>query len=167
MKPVWVMVEVEGTGPCPGVYSMIEIGAVAETGEEFHMHIFPTTDEYEEAALKAIGTTWEEVLNKQAHEAPEAMQKFKKWLTLLPGRPMFISDNNGFDWQYVNFYFWRYCQENPFGFSSTNLGSLYKGVVKDLRKNFKHLRKTKHDHNALNDARGNMEAFRKVLEMMG
>ena len=51
---------------------------------------------------------------------------------------MFVSDNNGFDWQFVNWYFHAFLGENPFGHSSTNLGSLYKGLVKDFKKNFKH-----------------------------
>jgi hypothetical protein len=72
---------------------------------------------------------------------------------------MFISDNNGFDWQFVNYYFWRFCSTNPFGHSSTNLGSLYKGTQRNMRVNFKHLRKTKHTHNPVDDAMGNVEAF--------
>ena len=54
---------------------------------------------------------------------------------------------------------------NPFGNSSTNLGSLYKGMVKDTSQNFKHLRKTKHTHNPLDDARGNAEALLAMKAM--
>jgi len=75
---------------------------------------------------------------------------------------MFLSDNNGFDWQFLNYYFWKFCNQNPFGHSSTNQGSLFKGMQKDTFVSFKYLRKTKHDHNALNDCRGNAEA---LLEM--
>ena len=50
-------------------------------------------------------------------------------------------------------------ETNPFGFSSTNLGSLYKGVVRDTFKNFKHLRKTRHTHHPVDDAKGNAEAL--------
>ena len=35
----------------------------------------------------------------------------------------------------------------------------YKGFVKDTFKNFKHLRKTKHTHHPVDDARGNAEAL--------
>lgn len=45
------------------------------------------------------------------------------------------------------------------GFSSQNLGSLYKGMVMDMSQNFKHLRKTKHTHNPVDDAKGNAEAL--------
>jgi hypothetical protein len=53
---------------------------------------------------------------------------------------------------------------NPFGFSSTNLGSLYKGLEADMFANFKHLRRTKHDHNPVNDAKGNAEALLTLIQ---
>jgi len=80
---------------------------------------------------------------------------------------MFISDNNGFDWMFICWYFHHFLGRNPFGHSSTNLGSLYKGLVKDTSQNFKHLRKTKHTHNALDDALGNAEAFLQIKELLG
>jgi hypothetical protein len=80
------------------------------------------------------------------------------------GHAIFISDNNGFDWQFINWYFHHFTGSNPFGFSSTNLGSLYKGVVKDMRASFKHLRKTRHTHHPVDDARGNAEAMLQINE---
>ncbi len=71
------------------------------------------------------------------------MEGFADWLaSLKTKRLLFISDNNGFDWQFVNWYFHHFLGKNPFGFSSQNLGSLYKGLVKDTFSTFKHLRKT-------------------------
>lgn len=91
------------------------------------------------------------------------MRSFADWIqSTSKGRAMFISDNNGFDWQFVNWYFHRFLGNNPFGHSSTNLGSLYKGMVKDVYQNFKHLRRTKHTHHPVDDAIGNAEA---LLEM--
>src|SRR5262249_59978911 len=98
----------------------------------------------------------------------EVMEKFADWLKQnSKGRPMFVSDNNGFDWQFVNWYFHHYTGTNPFGHSSTNLGSLYKGLVRDASQNFKHLRKTKHTHHPVDDARGNAEALLHMRDAMG
>lgn len=102
----------------------------------------------------------------------EEMVRFEAWLSALQSdakkpRWMFISDNNGFDWQFVNFYFWKFCGRNPFGHSSTNLGSLFKGLEKDMFKNFKHLRKTKHTHHPVDDATGNVEALLYMRSNMG
>ena len=94
------------------------------------------------------------------------MKKFASWITThAKGRPFFISDNNGFDWQFINWYFHYFTGTNPFGHSSSNLGSLYKGLVRDTFKNFTHLRKTEHTHNPLDDARGNAEALLKMKEI--
>ena len=67
--------------------------------------------------------------------------------------------------QFINWYFHHFSGKNPFGFSSTNLGSLYKSMQKDTFVNFKHLRKTRHTHNPVGDARGNAEALLQMKEM--
>jgi len=72
------------------------------------------------------------------------MAEFKDWIAeVCQDKPIFISDNNGFDWMFICWYFHHFLDENPFGYSSQNLGSLYKGMVKDTFKNFKHLRVTR------------------------
>ena len=159
----WVMVDVEADGPCPGLYSMVEFGAVivkepAEIAPAYYGRLKPISDQYMQEALDVFGQTREGVM---AYPNPETtMREFSQWLDKHAGkRPMFISDNNGFDFQFINYYFWRFLGKNPFGHSSTNLGSLYKGVVRDTFQNFKHLRKTKHDHHPVNDSRGNVEAL--------
>ncbi|WP_264326975.1 hypothetical protein [Romeriopsis navalis] len=94
------------------------------------------------------------------------MQNFRDWLgTNCQGRKLFISDNNGFDWQFINWYFHHFLGANPFGFSSMNLGSLYKGMQQDTFVNFKHLRDTKHTHHPVDDACGNAEALLKLKAM--
>jgi hypothetical protein len=88
------------------------------------------------------------------------MLDFAEWIkSVSVGQSIFISDNNGFDWMFICWYFHHFTGGNPFGFSSQNLGSLYKGLVKNTRKNFKHLRKTKHSHHPVDDAKGNAEAL--------
>ena len=88
-------------------------------------------------------------------------------MTLSSDKPVFISDNNGFDWMFICWYFHHFLGHNPFGYSSQNLGSLYKGIVKDTRQNFKHLRRTTHTHNPVDDAIGNAEALLAIIEKYG
>jgi hypothetical protein len=165
----YVMVDVEADGPIPGDYSMVSFGAViVEAGLErsFYGQLKPVSERWVPEALAVSGHSRTETL---AFDDPAAvMQRFADWLQAeVKGRPLFVSDNNGFDWQFINWYFHHFLGRNPFGHSSTNLGSLYKGLVKDMRKNFKHLRKTKHTHHPVDDARGNAEAMLVVLEKMG
>lgn len=163
----WIMVDVETDGPCPGLFSMVSLGAVVvEPGlsHTFYAKFQPISDAFVEEALAVSGHTREECLEFPSPK--ESMQAFEQWLEPFH-RPRFISDNNGFDWQFVNYYFHAFCGHNPFGFSSQNLGSLYKGRVQDMRKNFKHLRKTKHTHHPVDDARGNAEALLHMKDEMG
>lgn len=77
-----------------------------------------------------------------------------------------VSDNPAFDWQFVNYYLHRYAGRNPMGWSARRIGDLYCGLHRDVRASWKHLRKTRHDHNPLNDARGNAEALIAILEQI-
>jgi hypothetical protein len=96
------------------------------------------------------------------------MREFWRWLRdNTVGSPIFVADNNGFDWQFINWYFHAFLGKNPFGHSSTNLGSLYRGLVKDMSKSFKKLRRTRHSHNPVDDARGNAEALLHMRKAMG
>lgn len=165
----YISIDIETDGPIPFDYSMISFGAVIvepSLTKTFYAQIKPISDRWIPAALEISGFSREETL---AFERPcDVMERFAAWIKAEnSGRPLFISDNNGFDWQFINWYFHRFCGENPFGYSSTNLGSLYKGIQKDTFVNFKHLRKTKHTHNALDDAMGNAEALLQLKQEFG
>jgi DNA polymerase III epsilon subunit-like protein len=157
----WISVDVEADGPIPGDYSMISFGAVVvEPGLErtFYAELKPVSDRFVPEALRVSGLTREQTLAFE--DAASVMGRFDEWLASVGGkRPQLISDNNGFDWQFINWYFHHFLGRNPFGHTSTNLGSLYKGMQKDMFTSFKHLRQTAHTHNALDDARGNAEAL--------
>jgi len=168
----YISVDIEADGQCPGLYNMVCFGAVVvrpgltDTFYGETAPVFP--DKWDPEALAVSGFTHEQHLAFSQPE--EVMRNFAAWLEKVNTgnrRPMFIADNNGFDWQYINWYFHRFLGKNPFGFSSTNLGSLYKGLVNDAHKNFKHLRKTRHDHNPVNDAKGNAEALLHMQSEMG
>lgn len=168
-KKVWVMVDVEADGPCPGMYSMIEIGAVVvepDLRKTFHAYLAPSSLRFDPAALNSIKVTREET---QRYPSPElGIESFYGWLLgRAPDantRLMFISDNNGFDWQFINYYFNFYIGRNPFGHSSNNLRNLWNGIHRTMFKGYKHLRRTKHTHNALDDAMGNAEALLTIVK---
>jgi len=165
----YVMMDIEADGPNPGDYSMLCFGAVLvepALSKTFYGQLRPVSDRWIPEALAVSGFTREQTL--QFAEPEGVMRKFGAWLNEhVSGQPMFISDNNGFDWQFINWYFHHFTGANPFGFSSTNLGSLYKGLVRDVRQNFKHLRQTPHTHNPVDDAKGNAEALLVLKEQFG
>jgi DNA polymerase III epsilon subunit-like protein len=164
-----IMVDVEADGPIPGDYSMICLGAIVvepSLKRTFYGQLRPISERWEPEALKISGFTREQAL--AFDEPAQVMQGFADWLSSLSSkRLVFISDNNGFDWQFVNWYFHHFLGKNPFGFSSQNLGSLYKGLARSTFVNFKHLRKTPHSHHPVDDARGNAEALLHMKDHLG
>jgi hypothetical protein len=157
---MYVMVDIEADGPIPGDYSMISFGAIVvepALDRTFSARLQPISEQWVAEALAVSGHTRNDTL---AFPPPKAeMDRFAAWLGALRARPIFVSDNNGFDWMFVCWYFHHFLGKNPFGHSSQNLGSLYKGLVRDVRASFKHLRRTTHTHDPLDDARGNAEAM--------
>jgi hypothetical protein len=164
------MVDVESDGPIPYKYSMVCLGAIvveSSLSRTFYGKTRPLSAAgWVPEALAVSGITREQHLSFD--DPKEVMEAFARWiLDVSIGQPRFVSDNNGYDWQFINFYFHWFLGRNPFGYSSTNLGSLYKGMVNDDFQNFKHLRRTKHTHNPVDDARGNAEALLHMKETMG
>ncbi len=163
------MVDVESDGPIPGDFSMICFGAVVvEPGlsRTFYGQLRPISERFIPQALAVSGFTREQTL--QFPEPAGVMLSFAEWLrSISKDRLIFVADNNGFDWQFINWYFHHFTGANPFGFSSMNLGSLYKGMVKDTFQTFKHLRSTKHTHHPVDDAKGNAEALLTMKDEMG
>jgi hypothetical protein len=163
-----ISVDVESDGPCPGKHSMVCFGAVIiEPGfqRSFYAQTKPISDIYIPEALAISGFTREEHL--KFPDPYDAMFNFEAWLkkNLPEGkRPIFWSDNNGYDFSFINYYFHMQLDRNPFGWSSANIGSLYKGVKQDLYAKFTHLRRTKHTHDPVDDARGNAEAVLTITE---
>ena len=160
------MVDVESDGPIPGDYSMICFGAIIVKpglGRSFYGQLRPISKNWIPEALKISDFWREETL--RFDDPQNVMASFDGWVKEYGQRMFFVSDNNGFDWQFINWYFHHFLGKNPFGFSSTNLGSLYKGLVKDTFQTFKHLRKTRHTHHPVDDARGNAEALLQMKDL--
>lgn len=162
-------VDVETDGKIQGFHSMISFGVVLvdkNLDKNFYAEIKPITENYDKERLKISGYTREEVLCFK--DAKEVMENFESWLKKINPenkRLIFWSDNNGFDFAWINWYCFTFLGYNPFGHSSYNLGSFYKGLIKNCYKNFKFLRKTKHTHNALDDAKGNAEAMLEIQKL--
>jgi hypothetical protein len=97
---------------------------------------------------------------------PIVFHQFDAWLKRFKAPYVFVSDNNGYDWQWINDGFWKYLGRNPFGHSSRRIADFYAGLCGDFftpGRDWKRLRRTAHDHNPVNDALGNVEAFERML----
>ena len=167
----YIVVDVEADGPIPYKYSMICFGAVVlepSLSKTFYGKVRPISETYIQEALTVSGFSRQD--HENFDEPKLVMDLFAEWLSQnSKGRPIFISDNPAFDWQWINWYFHTYLDKNPFGFSARRIGDLYCGMKMDagLNAEWKKLfRKTTHDHNPVNDAKGNAEALLSMKEML-
>ena len=138
---------------------LTEFGAVAwRTRETFHGVLVESRPRAERPDLS-------EVVGRR-HDAHVVYAAFAGWLAeACPDRPIFVSDNPAFDWQWINHGFHTTLDRNPFGYSARRISDFYAGLVGDFTKTmgWKRLRVTPHDHNPVNDAMGNVEAFERLL----
>lgn len=158
MSLIFVDVEATDVSPYSGV--MTEFGAVEyKSRNTFH------------------GVLWEALPDPEIPAKPklvdggfhaderEIMQKFADWLP--HGRVIFVSDNPAYDFQWINYYFDKTLGRNPFGHSGRRIADFWAGLQRDWynTQKWKKYRVTPHDHNPVNDALGNVEAFAKLLEL--
>ncbi|WP_264821497.1 3'-5' exonuclease family protein [Acinetobacter shaoyimingii] len=103
----YIMVDIEADGPIPGDYSMIALGAVLvedNLHQQFYSLLKPISDQYIPQALTVSDFSREDTLNFNNPE--HVMKDFTAWIAKVsPDRPIFISDNHGFDWMFVCWYF--------------------------------------------------------------
>jgi len=164
----FISVDVESDGRIQGINSMVCFGAVVvepSLKKTFYGRTRPISDKWEPEALAISGFSREEHLTFD--DPVKVMKDFEKWINEnSKGKPIFISDNNGYDFAWINYYFNVFNDlKNPFGWSSRRIGDLYCGLTKDARATWKHLRDAPHNHNPLSDALGNAEAILKMKEM--
>ena len=145
-------------GDCPATGRLTQIGAVLR-GEDGKIRTFyadlrlPTTE----------GQCWDS-------RVQECFALFGEWLRIVVPkgrRPVMVSDNPAYDWQWINDGFRRMMHgHNPFGHSARRIGDFYAGLCGDFRRSneWKRLRVTKHTHNPVDDAMGNLEAFERMLK---
>jgi hypothetical protein len=162
-----IVVDVESDGPVPPIYSMVSFGAVVvepTLSRTFRAEVRPISERWLPEALAISGVTRERHLGFE--EPGPVMERFERWIQeSSKGKPVFCSDNLAYDWQFINYYFHAHLGRNPFGWSGRRIGDLYCGMVKDGYATWKHLRRTGHDHDPVNDARGNAEALLAMVEM--
>lgn len=156
-----VFVDCEAWGGCPRTGQLTEFGAVEyKTRQTFYGLIVKSTPDPKNPAVPVptgpVDLEHEKLI----------FVNFDTWLAKFKGRPVFVSDNPAYDWQWINDGFWRHLGRNPFGHSGRRISDFYAGLMNDFynTQKWKKYRVTAHDHNPVNDAMGNVEAFAALME---
>lgn len=170
-QEIFISVDVETTGPIPGEYSMLTLGAccVDDPSKRFSCSIKPINDKFVPEALEITGLSLE-TLAKDGFPPDVAMRRFAVWVDSQcqqGGIPVFVGLNAPFDWSFVNYYFHRFTGTNPFGFTAVDIKAVYMGATgstwQDTRSSAMARRlnpKLQGDHDALHDALYQAELFR-------
>lgn len=172
-REVFISIDVETSGPIPGEYSLLSIGAcnVDDPVQAFACELQPINNNADPKALEVSGLSLEK-LAAEGLPPKKAMASFSAWLESLAGENeslVFVGFNAPFDWSFINYYFHKFVGANPFGFTALDIKAYYMGATacswRDTRSSAMDevLKPTKKsDHNALHDAQYQAELFRLI-----
>jgi DNA polymerase III epsilon subunit-like protein len=129
----FISVDVEASGPVPGEFSMLSLGAcvVGKTEEQFYVEIKPISRRQDADAMRVNGFDHDD-LQRRGTDPVEAMLAFESWIQrVTPGgyQPVLVAYPATFDWMFVAYYFHRFLARNPFGVTGLDLTSLHAGAV--------------------------------------
>jgi DNA polymerase III epsilon subunit-like protein len=171
----FISVDVEASGPVPGEFSMLSLGAcvVGKTEEQFYVELKPITHQQDAEAMRVNGLNHDD-LQQRGTDPVQAMLAFESWIhhaTPDGYGPVFVAYPATFDWMFVAYYFHRFLGRNPFGVTALDLTSIYAGQVStatsrpwtvgDLERRLSaDLPLT---HNALEDAIAQSRVFEQLL----
>ena len=161
----YFIIDVESDGPLLGVNSMVCFGAIKlqenlENAPTFYAKTRALENGRFDAETLAISG-----FSREEHEQfpwfGKSFIDFDEWINEnnTSGKPVLLSDNNGYDASWINWYFIQSGLKNPFGWSSRRIGDMFCGFFKNDRYAWKKHRITKHNHDPVDDARGNAEAM--------
>lgn len=176
-RELYISVDVETSGPIPGEYSLLSVGAcvVGELTRNFYVELVPLNENFTAEAMETCDLSLAELLHRGTKPGA-AMEQFARWVRKVAAEayPVFVGFNAPFDWSFVNYYFIKFCglDSNPFGHSALDIKSYYMGAYKTSWANTS-MRRMPADvhspdkplaHNALDDALQQAEIFERLFQ---
>lgn len=167
---LYVSVDIETSGPIPGIYSLLSIGAclVDEPSMSIYLELQPDSETHDQEALAVSGLDLKR-LECEGLVPQDAMRALEEWLRLAcpsEKKVVFVGLNTPFDWSFINYYFHKYLGANPFGFTAIDMKAYYMGAFgcnwKETKSSHMAAKLKPHsapNHNALGDAYFQAELF--------
>ena len=127
---LWIMVDVETSGPVIGTHSMTELGAAVGSVREGVLDRFEALIQPIGPAVVASPESFAKATREGAPPA-EAMRRFAAWSRpFLARQALFVARPAAFDWPWIVWYAWTYLGENPFGFRAVCASSWLQAMGK-------------------------------------
>ena len=173
MSEIYISIDCETSGPCPGLHDLLSFGAAAfdaphETPiDTFYATLKPVTnvfahDTFEWWNKPEQAAAWD-ALHKNQEDVDDVLPRFNVWLTELKkkyGSITAVAYPAGFDFTWLYWHLHRYGGGSPLGFSCLDiksyaaaaLGLGYRKTVKTAMPAEWFDSNRPHTHNALDDA---------------
>ncbi|MBI5209324.1 MAG: hypothetical protein HY927_05050 [Elusimicrobia bacterium] len=156
-EQLWIMVDVETSGPVYGRHDMTELGAavgsvVKGVVDRFEAFLRPegaealtSRDSYEKAKARGL-------------PPKDAMRRFADWSKpYLEQGARFVARPAAFDWPWIVHYAWRHLGGNPFGFKAVCASSWFEAQGMTFKVDLPHV--------AVEDATIQLKRFLEALGM--
>jgi DNA polymerase III epsilon subunit-like protein len=174
-KEQFIVVDVETSGPNPGAYSLLSIGActLRKPRDTFYIELIPDKSEFVQDAMD-VNKLSLAALTTEGISPEIALSQFVSWVkkNALDGQPIFTAFNAPFDWMFMNDYFHRYLKYNPFGHKALDIKALFMGKTGCVWSNTSHKSISKYfglkyslTHHALKDALLEADLLEKILNL--
>ncbi len=138
-RSTYYSIDVEATGPVPGLYSMVSLGATVVTagadgfavGPSFYAELRPVFGGHDPGANAVHGLDVA-ALTRDGLEPATALRRLSEFVaaTTTPGTSaVFVGHVAVFDWMYVSWYYHWCGLPNPFGYKGLDTKSLAVGAL--------------------------------------
>lgn len=139
-RATWYCIDIECSGPVPGLYDMVSLGAVAVVDDgasrelldpPFYVEIRPTAPRVDPGAMAVNGLDLE-ALRRDGLPLAVALDRLDAFVasTVVEGTtPVFVGHNAPFDWSFVNHAYHALERPNPFGYKALDTKALASGVL--------------------------------------
>ena len=136
----YICIDIEASGPVPGLFNLVSVGAVAVTknsdgmwavdDDEFYVELKPIFAGYDPEAERIHGLTAAHLEENGTHPTA-AMQNLETWTKNKVGkrRALFVGHNAPFDWMYIAYYFAHAKMVNPYGYNALDTKALAMGKL--------------------------------------
>lgn len=138
-RATWFCVDIECSGPVPGLYDMVSLGAVPvlkeggqfTIGDGFYVEIRPQAPRLDERAMAVNGLDIEQLRAEGVPlgDALRQLTAFVRSNCAADSEPVFVGHNAPFDWSFVSWSYHAEGQPNPFGYKALDTKALATGVL--------------------------------------
>jgi DNA polymerase III epsilon subunit-like protein len=168
-------IDIEASGPTPGGYSMLSLGAclVTDPAVTFYVELQPTSLDTDPEAMAVHGLDLE-IHQRDGLPPAEGIRRFDQWVgSVCPpaAQPVFVAYNAPFDWMFIQDAFIRTLGRNPFGHTALDIRAVYAGWTgrpwgeirfNELSQRYLHSHRL--THHALEDAVAQAEIFLGLMQ---